>query len=1039
MAKKFKGSITLVTVEDGAQGAPGTSIYTYIRYAEDDKGTNMTEAPSSTTKYIGIITTTEVTAPSTGYTWSKYIGDNGQPGESSYLHIAYANSSDGSVDFSTTEANGKLYIGQRVDTTPQDSEVYSDYTWALFKGTDGTDGKDGNGITNTSIEYAVSDSGETEPETGWQSNIPTVEAGKYLWTKVTTYFTNGTNSVAYSVAKQGEDGKDGVADTYIINTNFDKVNKFLEEGGLSFSPENLTFSVYKTGLQQEETKILTIGDDYNYYLSLSDDLGNTIPDLKNFLSNYTTTDEDNLRDLVITESQIGVEDGSGEQKQRVNFSFFNLINASLSNSDDNINSLINKFYTNQALLLVIKVVDTKNQDLELSSKGIICEFGTSTEMAKFAITATKIQSAVNESKMEFSAEGLTIKNSGLKIEREYQDEDENKTEALLFFDEETGNLFIKGSGNFSGTINATNGSFNGKIIATEGSIDGKLTIGNIILDGRDYEYVKVKNPIEAEIDDYYILDENNNYIKSESFDENQTYFLQQLIEKRIYPSDENFYITNEGNAYFSNITLGTGAEIEDYIKLGNAYIYNPTKNEEKNFILVKDSDGNTLVNIKETGQIQLANKITISPEGKMNVGTLLFDGINSSITAQNGATLLWKISDMLAQFNDIQIGGSVFKPGTVTAAGGQFIFKDVITQEQIQEEIKERSETLFKDKYWYYGYNKETSASGENEFVQYIAGSTNLENLNFDYYLTLGKEEEGKFNDFLIGINGTKVTNLGAISLPSNSLSMSKLSKNENDIKTVEVLKIGNIDNNEIGLWSDNVRLEGFLTTHYEENDKDGYAGMGTGINNPAIFSNKLVSDDSKIVLWAGARGTTTDKIQAAPFQVTANGTLYAKNAIIENSTYVGGTFTANTIEAAELISPKIIGSGTNTGLIIENVDKGIIFTCGGTEIVGEEEVKHEVLHNFTLSKNGINTNLPFNSTAAIIGNSLIANKLIINDLTIENNKIITNGNLQINSNELEINSKTNVIGDFYLNNKIKFIQSTIADGSVVYDIYIVD
>lgn len=63
-------------------------------------------------------------------------------------------------------------------------------------------------ITSTSVEYQKSSSGTAKPST-WQSTIPDVPAGQYLWTKTTVYYSNGKSTVSYSVAKQGSTGAAG--------------------------------------------------------------------------------------------------------------------------------------------------------------------------------------------------------------------------------------------------------------------------------------------------------------------------------------------------------------------------------------------------------------------------------------------------------------------------------------------------------------------------------------------------------------------------------------------------------------------------------------------------------------------------------------------------------------------------------------------------------------------------------------------------------------------------------------------------------------
>lgn len=56
--------------------------------------------------------------------------------ESEHLHIAYADSEDGSVNFTKKEANRK-FIGQYVDYEEKGSDDYRKYKWSLIKGADG--------------------------------------------------------------------------------------------------------------------------------------------------------------------------------------------------------------------------------------------------------------------------------------------------------------------------------------------------------------------------------------------------------------------------------------------------------------------------------------------------------------------------------------------------------------------------------------------------------------------------------------------------------------------------------------------------------------------------------------------------------------------------------------------------------------------------------------------------------------------------------------------------------------------------------------
>lgn len=76
-------------------------------------------------------------------------------------------------------------------------------------GVDGIPGKDGVGIRSTAITYAKGVSGTVPPTTGWVSQVPSVPAGQYLWTKTVWSYTDNTSETGYSVSKIGEQGAKG--------------------------------------------------------------------------------------------------------------------------------------------------------------------------------------------------------------------------------------------------------------------------------------------------------------------------------------------------------------------------------------------------------------------------------------------------------------------------------------------------------------------------------------------------------------------------------------------------------------------------------------------------------------------------------------------------------------------------------------------------------------------------------------------------------------------------------------------------------------
>lgn len=63
--------------------------------------------------------------------------NDGKDGQTPHLHIAYANSPDGKVDFSTDDSKDRAYIGQYVSYTDEpDSTDAGMYTWSRIKGND---------------------------------------------------------------------------------------------------------------------------------------------------------------------------------------------------------------------------------------------------------------------------------------------------------------------------------------------------------------------------------------------------------------------------------------------------------------------------------------------------------------------------------------------------------------------------------------------------------------------------------------------------------------------------------------------------------------------------------------------------------------------------------------------------------------------------------------------------------------------------------------------------------------------------------------
>jgi hypothetical protein len=99
---------------DGVDGTDGHSSYFYVKFSANANGNPMTEAPTSTTKYMGVCSTTATTAPTdySAYTWTQCRGEDGEngtpgaagaDGKTQYLHIKYSD-------------DGKTFTGNMLPT-----------------------------------------------------------------------------------------------------------------------------------------------------------------------------------------------------------------------------------------------------------------------------------------------------------------------------------------------------------------------------------------------------------------------------------------------------------------------------------------------------------------------------------------------------------------------------------------------------------------------------------------------------------------------------------------------------------------------------------------------------------------------------------------------------------------------------------------------------------------------------------------------------------------------------------------------------------
>lgn len=222
----------LQAMADQLKNIPKTvQYYPWIRYADDDQGTNMSAFPSNK-KYMAVVYSNKSSVSSDNPAdyagkWALIQGADGKDGvpgtkgadgRTSYFHTAWANDVSGQSGFTVSGGDGKKYIGTYSDFTLADSTKPADYNWALFKGEDGDVGPKGpQGLPGKSgadgrttyahFAYANSQDGHTDFST-------TDSNRKYIGFYSDFSAGDSTNPSDYnwSLIKgaDGADGKDGV-------------------------------------------------------------------------------------------------------------------------------------------------------------------------------------------------------------------------------------------------------------------------------------------------------------------------------------------------------------------------------------------------------------------------------------------------------------------------------------------------------------------------------------------------------------------------------------------------------------------------------------------------------------------------------------------------------------------------------------------------------------------------------------------------------------------------------------------------------------
>lgn len=502
-------------------------------------------------------------------------------------------------------------------------------------------------------------------------------------------------------------------------------------------------------------------------------------------------------------------------------------------------------------------------------------YGIKKDMAALSVEANKIVQSIQDSYLTFSATGLTIQNGGLEI-----------------LDNEGNKVLYSTNGNLTviGTINANDGYFAGELRSKSGFFEGTITakdgkIGGLIIS--EDKLISEKTYISNVIDGQEILSPN---------------ITLNGITGQIFAHD---------------IILGTGAVIEDYIQLGEAYIYNPTNNKNR-FIT--------------------AGNINLNQNGILKLGSIEMHGGDSTTQAymksENGNWLIRE--DGVAIFNDIyadnvHLQDTILEIGTVQAMGSLMLFKDSwsITSANNNVIIINGLTNLSVNDWIYSGKNiyKIISLIQDNTMTTITLNKTY--NLDDGLIITkFGKTSDSQVPGFILSILGEQtVINDNRAFASGNALTISDFVEKNETLTYTKRLVLGQLDGavdkniTGLGLYADNVFLNGSLTTKVDDNS---YAGINTiGEATATVFGNK---DNSRIIFWAGSASSSNIDIQESPFQVTEMGSIYARKGIFRDS-----IISDSIIQGADIYAARIHGgtTGQSNSLTIYDTSMGIIFKEG--------------------------------------------------------------------------------------------------------------
>ena len=173
---------------------------------------------------------TSVTVSSTSVTYQ--VGDSG------------TTKPTGSWDTTVPDVSSGKFLWTKTVVNYSDGNSTESYS-VSYKATDGNNGTSVT-VSSTSVTYQVGDSGTTKPTGSWDTTVPDVSSGKFLWTKTVVNYSDGNSTESYSVSYKATDGVNG-EDAIVLSITSSNGTVFKNNSGSTV----LTAHVYKGSVEQE--------------------------------------------------------------------------------------------------------------------------------------------------------------------------------------------------------------------------------------------------------------------------------------------------------------------------------------------------------------------------------------------------------------------------------------------------------------------------------------------------------------------------------------------------------------------------------------------------------------------------------------------------------------------------------------------------------------------------------------------------------------------------------------------------------------------